>query len=224
MKAFVFDLFWTLIKPELQTDKPTENKIVGLSVQEWFEISEDHRVADDRYLGKDRNELEMIRKIVKLLPFEVPEEKIPLILEARYERIRDAIINVKPEILSTLRKLKTAGYKLAIISNADTIDIHYWHQSPLKELFDEVIFSCDAGIIKTDEKIYRLAAEKLGISTNECFYIGDGGSNELEGARKSGMKTILTEYFSVKDEPRRTKIKNDADYIISDFKNLMEFI
>ena len=41
--------------------------------------------------------------------------------------------------------------------------------------------------------IYALALEKMGLTALECLYIGDGGSGELTGASKVGLRALLIE-------------------------------
>ena len=43
---------------------------------------------------------------------------------------------------------------------------------------------------KPDICIYEEALKRLGIDPGDCIFVGDGGSNELVGARKAGMKAI----------------------------------
>jgi FMN phosphatase YigB (HAD superfamily) len=38
--------------------------------------------------------------------------------------------------------------------------------------------------------MYRHVLNGLGVEGNRCFYVGDGNSNELVGARRHGMITI----------------------------------
>ena len=62
----------------------------------------------------------------------------------------------------------------------------------------------------------------MDASREDALYVGDGGSDELDGARKAGMKTVLTEYLVKKDEPLRSSILKDADYVIGDFSALLK--
>ncbi len=223
MRTLFFDLFWTLIQPVF-TEELSENRIIGLSKEEWIKINEDPRVADERYLGKVESELEEIRRITGLLPFKVEEEKMERILDIRLRRIRKGLTEIRPEILETLGALKKRGHKICVISNADLMDVHFWSDCPMKDFFDQVFFSCDMGIIKPDRRIYEQALKRVGESAENCLYIGDGGSDELAGAHSVGMETVLAEHFVVKDKARREKILLDADHVIDDFTKLLELV
>lgn len=45
--------------------------------------------------------------------------------------------------------------------------------------------------MKPDLRIFQLAASRLGVEPIECFYVGDGADDELDGARAVGMDAIL---------------------------------
>ncbi|MFW5747970.1 MAG: HAD family hydrolase, partial [bacterium] len=66
-----------------------------------------------------------------------------------------------------------------------------WPGSPLEDLFDTVVFSCEAGYAKPEPEIYRIALERLGAEADEAVFIGDGSSGELEGARRAGLDTVM---------------------------------
>ena len=53
-------------------------------------------------------------------------------------------------------------------------------------------------------------------------FAGDGGSDELQGAKMAGMKTVFSEYLDVKPEAERKKILDYADYHINNFYGLID--
>jgi len=58
--------------------------------------------------------------------------------------------------------------------------------------FDEIIISCEVGIVKPDPRIYHLMLERLGCSPEEAVFIDDRPNN-IEGAENIGMNTVLFE-------------------------------
>lgn len=107
-----------------------------------------------------------------------------------------------------------------MISNADAIDVKYWKKYPLYNLFDETIFSYEVGCLKPKSKIYSIALNKMNAKPEECIFIGDGGSNELKGAKKLGIKTILTTYLLKRNEKQLNKLNEFADYYNKDFREI----
>jgi putative hydrolase of the HAD superfamily len=47
------------------------------------------------------------------------------------------------------------------------------------------------GIAKPDAGIYRAALSGLDVDAADAWFVGDGGSNELSGARAVGMRSVL---------------------------------
>lgn len=92
-------------------------------------------------------------------------------------------------------KLKEKGYKLGLISNCFSEEVKVIRESCLYPYFDAVVLSYEAGLLKPDRRIYELCVDKLGLSAQDCLYVGDGGSNELVGARECGMKAVQAGWY-----------------------------
>ncbi len=158
---------------------------------------------------------------METLPFSVTKEQEELLLDRREKRMRRALVNVDQEILKTLKAIRDLGIKTCLISNADVIDCKYWKDSPLYGLFDLSIFSCNVKMLKPDIRIYQYAMEQMGTTPAMSVFAGDGGSDELQGAKMAGMKTVFSEYLDVKPEMERIKILEYADYHINKFSGLI---
>lgn len=61
--------------------------------------------------------------------------------------------------------------------------------------FDATCLSFDEGIQKTNPAIFKRCIEKLDVKVDECLYVGDGGSNELEAAEALGMKAVQAVWY-----------------------------
>jgi putative hydrolase of the HAD superfamily len=49
--------------------------------------------------------------------------------------------------------------------------------------------------MKPDPAIYRLCTDALGVTPEECLFVGDGGSHELEAARSLGMTALQAVWY-----------------------------
>jgi putative hydrolase of the HAD superfamily len=97
----------------------------------------------------------------------------------------------RPEALDTLRRLKQRGLKLGLISDC-TIEVpELFEESPLADWFDATLFSCTSGMCKPAAELYESMCEELQVEAGQCLYVGDGGSQELEGAARCGMRPVL---------------------------------
>jgi putative hydrolase of the HAD superfamily len=45
--------------------------------------------------------------------------------------------------------------------------------------------------VKPEPEIYRWCLAALGLEACDCVFAGDGGSDELQGAKAVGMQTVL---------------------------------
>ena len=222
MKAVFFDLFFTLANLEYQ--QVNEFSLLGISRSQWENSAENPTSYAFRAIGKVKTEKEMLESMVAGLPFPVADSRIEKLVEIRCDRMKKALTEIHPDILQTLDKLKKAGIKMCLVSNADVIDQKYWDVSPLKQYFACAVFSCDVGVIKPDKAIYTLAMEKLGVDSSDSIFVGDGGSNELAGAKAVGMTTVFTEFLTVKDSSTREKILQSADFTVTDFKEIYNIV
>ena len=223
IKALYFDLFFTLIVPTYQ-NKDNEFGILNLSVAEWENYAENDVLYKERALGLIASEEVIIDKIISTIPFNVSRSQKEKVLLAREDRMKSALQNVSIDIIDTLKSIKDKNVKLGLISNADVIDCKHWNQSQLSTLFDDAIFSCNVGMLKPDRRIFELAMNRLNVLPSECMFIGDGGSNELYGAKSVGMKTIFTEALEVKTDKKRISIMEYADYHVKHFREILNCI
>lgn len=65
-----------------------------------------------------------------------------------------------------------------------------WDASPLARHVRATAFSSELGVCKPDRLPYRTALDALGASAEGTFFVGDGGSSELSGARALGLTAI----------------------------------
>ncbi len=219
IKAVFFDLFFTLIYPQYFTGK-NEYDVVGISAEEWEHYAENSDLYKERALGEIKDEREIIDRIIYSMPYKISEKQMIEILNLRQARMQKALFEVDEKILHTIREIHEKDIKTCLISNADVIDCKYWTQSPLASFFDEAVFSCDVGMMKPDLKIYEYALSRLNVKADESLFIGDGGSDELAGARRVGMKTVLTEYLDKKEDEKSEILLREADYYIKQFDEL----
>ena len=91
----------------------------------------------------------------------------------------------------TLKKIKSKGYKIGLITNGSH-ELQYKKLGMLEltDLFDEIIVSGDTPYQKPDERIFLMMAEKMGVEPSEMMYVGDHPMNDVEGSRKAGCVSV----------------------------------
>ncbi|MDR0525984.1 MAG: HAD-IA family hydrolase [Spirochaetaceae bacterium] len=215
-EAVIFDLFFTLVDPfGGVSEEETEYTVLGMDRADFEVLNRYH--YEVRGCGKIRDPHLMMAHILR--GRQVPLELVRRAGDVRLERIRRALCGVAPARIAGLNHLRAGGYKTALVSNADAGDVYYWKESPLRVCFDEIVFSYDVKILKPDPRIYRLAAERLGVKPERCLFVSGGDPAELRGAREAGMFTGFTvEYGLYKGSLEN--LKKDADYVIEKIEHL----
>jgi putative hydrolase of the HAD superfamily len=189
-KALLFDLFQTLTNTDpWEHSRPHTSELLGLDNEMWKEMVF-HR-SRDRLVGKLTDPVEIMGMMAHGIDETIPPDVIRTAAENRIERFKETLSRISPRVLTALRELRRRGHLLGLVSNADVNETIGWMGSPLDGLFDTVVFSWEVGYAKPDEEIYRIALERLGTGPGEAVFIGDGGSGELEGARKAGLATVM---------------------------------
>ncbi|OPJ62863.1 HAD family hydrolase [Clostridium oryzae] len=223
LDTIFFDLFHTLVTLDGNNSR-NEYDVLNISKDEWEKYAEDKELYFLRATGKEKDPRKIIESIIDKMGLEVKDDEIDEILELRKRKFERSLLNIDTAILDVLKDIKKKGIKLCLISNADTIDVMYWKQSPLSNLFDEAIFSYEVGYLKPQAEIYNLALKSMNTIPERSIFVGDGGSDELKGAKELGIKTIFTRYLIEKEEEEYRKIKQFADYYVQDFNEILSAI
>ena len=101
--------------------------------------------------------------------------------------------------LGALTALRTAGWRLGVVTNCTIETAELWSTTPLSTHVDAAVFSSILGVGKPDPAIYLAACASLGVAPPECVYVGDGADRELSTAAQLGMTVIRTVEFKPAD-------------------------
>ena len=220
IRAVIFDLFHTLTSLEVSgAPGPSTPEMLGIEREAWNRLWMSD--PDDYVLGST-DIIVPVRRIARQLNPAVTEEQIQEAVAARYGRFRYALTHIEAETLSGLRVLSDLGFRLGLISNCGEDEAKPWPESPLAPLFHAVLFSCEVKLKKPDRRIYELAAAILGVEPRQCMYVGNGGSDELAGARRVGMTAVLlTRHLEVVNLMRIEEVAKDADWQVRTVSDLV---
>ena len=96
-----------------------------------------------------------------------------------------------PEVASLLENLRTAGYRLGIISNASHSLPEILHKVGLARFFDTITYSFDVGAEKPDVRIFRRAVAAADTTVERSVHVGDSFEADYLGARRAGLHAVL---------------------------------
>jgi putative hydrolase of the HAD superfamily len=190
VRGVVFDLFHTLTGLESErTDLPWTADILGIARARWDEalISSSRQ----RLTGAERDPHRIVAALARGVDPGIDDQRIRKAVSARIRRFRETLYRIPLENIDTLHQLRLADLRLGLVSNADAMEVAAWADSPMAGLFDSEVFSCHVGCVKPERAIYEHCLRELGLRGEECLFVGDGGSNELAGARAVGMSPVF---------------------------------
>lgn len=123
------------------------------------------------------------------------KELLDKITAKRIATKRECFNHLHPEIIPMLQELKKQGLGIGLISNCFSEEVEPIRSSVLFPYFDAPYLSYEQGVQKPDEEIYLRCMKHLSVNADECIYVGDGGSHELETADRLGMKAIQAVWY-----------------------------
>ena len=122
---------------------------------------------------------------------------------------------------SNLTVLKRRGHQLGVITDCSAETPLSWPASWLPDVVDAVSFSCELGVRKPDPEMHLAVTRRLDVPPEECLFIGDGGSNEMDGARALGMSAMRLLDPSLRDTER---LEGESDWSGTIISSLAELV
>lgn len=218
IKAVIFDMYETLITLyESPLYFGTQMALdAGISEEEFQSLWKPRE--SDRTVGKITLEeiLEFILKEKQCYS----EELFRKIVEKRKTSKKECFKYLHPEIIPMLNELKKKGISIGLISNCFSEEVEAIKDSELFQYFDAAYLSFEEGLQKPEKEIFIRCMDNLSVSADECIYVGDGGSLELETASQIGMKSLQAVWYLKDGTLQPSKRKNDFVHVETPFEIL----
>jgi putative hydrolase of the HAD superfamily len=98
--------------------------------------------------------------------------------------------DVRPEMVATLDRVKSSGYRVACLTNNVVSDGSRGAEvDAIMQRFDVIVESSVVGVRKPEPRFYEIACELLMVEPTDCVFLDDLGVN-LKPAAAMGMTTI----------------------------------
>lgn len=107
-----------------------------------------------------------------------------------WELIGPRSFAVFPDAPPTLDRLRAAGYRMAVISNWPCGLEHYCVELALRDHFEHILASAEVGYAKPSREIFDEACRRLGVTPDRVLHVGDTLEDDLDGARRAGMRAV----------------------------------
>ena len=98
-------------------------------------------------------------------------------------------IDIYTEVFPVLLELKKKGHRIFVLSNTSKVfyDLLDEQLSPLKELLDGFVLSCDIKAIKPDLAMFKEILDKYQLDPANCVFLDDIEDNTI-AAKKLGIR------------------------------------
>lgn len=99
------------------------------------------------------------------------------------------------DTMATIHRLKSAGFRIGMVSDTDGtpgMKLKRIRQQPFLKFLEKIVVAGeDTPKVKPSVRPFLLVAQKLGLKSSGCVYIGDNPNTDIEGAKNAGMMMIL---------------------------------
>ncbi len=141
------------------------------------------------------------------------------------ETLRDAIrlleqrevYKLYPDAAEAVVRAKETGFKTAIV----TTIAHFKFEEaiePIRKHLDFIMTGAEAGVDKSNPRMYKKVLQILQVSPKQAVMIGDNCSIDVLLPKRLGMKAILL------DRENSSETCNDADAIVNDLSEALDVV
>jgi putative hydrolase of the HAD superfamily len=187
-RAVLFDFFGTLTKAV--TRGPGHVRVAQLLGCDpaWFTAKLDHSYRA-RLRGDYGDPATALYRIARQLGRRPSADEVAAAALARRQAI-GGDITLRAGAVWTLWMIHTWGLRTALVTDCTQELPEIVAALPIAAHLDAAVYSVELGAAKPDPAMYLTACARLGVSPEQCVYVGDGGGHELTGARKHGMVAV----------------------------------
>ena len=211
IKAVIFDMFETLVThykhPLYFGEQIAED--IGISNEDFQRIW--NASDEDRTIGKKTLETVLTDILEEYRIYS--KERLNHIVSKRIATKQKCFDDLDVNIVPMFEELKRKDLKIALISNCFSEEVDLIHHSVLYAYFDKTYLSFEIGRKKPDLEIFKQCCLGLSVASEECLYVGDGASEELEAASKVGMNAIQAGWYLEQSGQLEKKRKNNFPLI-----------
>jgi 2-haloalkanoic acid dehalogenase type II len=186
-KAIIFDCWSTLFYAE---QRPLVLRLVASKLlHRRLSYALTKRLERSMMLAPEADPSAVARKLLH----ELHLPPLPGLVAQVKRALHDTNRQPYPETLETLRLLKK-DYALGLITNTSEVSFAPLRQEfKLDRYFDEIVTSYEAGVLKPDPQIFRLALRQLNVVPEAAVMVGDNPRDDVAAAQAIGMRAVLVD-------------------------------
>jgi len=128
-----------------------------------------------------------------------------------YQRTENLWEIVPDFVVPALRELRSAPYKLVVVSNANGTVHHLFDRLGLAPFFDTIIDSTVEGFEKPDRRLFEVALARSGSRPETTVHAGDFYNVDVAGARGAGLTPVLVDECGLHADADCARIRTIAE-------------
>jgi putative hydrolase of the HAD superfamily len=221
-KAILFDLDDTILDLSESADRCWRRvcqrfapRIDGVTSDDLFEAIAAARNwfwRDPERNRRMRFDLRRARREIVAAAFSrlgVDQPAVAYELADTYASERDAAIRPLPGAIETLGRLQELGIRLALLTNGPG----GWQRQKLDRFrlasfFDCIVIEGEFGVGKPDERVYRHALERLEVTPEQTWMVGDHPEWDVAAPQRLGIRGIWVDPAG-RERPEDSPVRPD---------------
>jgi len=226
--VILFDLGNTLVQYYGRAEFPDILKQAIREVQEYLkseglpESSGEsiwQRVEKENHEAEDHSVIPIEGRLARIFQIDGSDELLKNMCRCFMKPIF-AIGHRYEDVIPVLQELGDRGVRKAIISNTPWgSPSKLWREEiarlGLDKQVEAAVFCGDVGWRKPDRRIFEFTLEKLGVSSDECVFVGDDPRWDIVGPKTIGMEAILID--------RRGAVRDSEEKAIRNLYGLLDY-
>jgi len=127
-------------------------------------------------------------------------------------------------VFEVLKAIRKEGYRIGMIANGDSAGCrNIIEATDLKDCFDAIVISEEAGIEKPDKRIFEVALAKLGVKPENAVMVGNRIDADILGANSFGMKSVWFRWNSRYNNTINSS-QEKPDFTINSLSELLDVL
>ena len=128
-----------------------------------------------------------------------------------YQRTENLWEIVPDFVVPAVQQLRSAGYKLVVVSNANGTLHHLFTRLGIAPLFDVILDSAVEGVEKPDRRYFEIALARSGSEAATTVHVGDLYNVDVRGARGAGLHAVLVDEADLYRDADCPRIRSIAE-------------
>jgi putative hydrolase of the HAD superfamily len=192
LRAVIFDWGGVITSPIVNTvsawleAERIDRDSYAAAMRPWMKQAYGTQAAESPIHGLERGEVSDSEFEATLAALLVTIDGEPVPSAGLLKRMFGAAV-LEARMLDLVRELRASGLKTSLLSNS--WGVGDYPRLLFGDLFDDVVISAEVGMRKPEERIFRLAVDRLALSAAECVFVDDVEGNIL-AAKELGMETV----------------------------------